>query len=100
MFREADVSVCLEPQSDDQRANITVYSDDITRIPLALRICRRTERTLMIHTAGIAGLKILLAVLGAASVLQTGVVVGLDCSFGIAAVIHALTCLTLEKRNG
>ena len=100
MFREADISVCLEPQSNGGHADINVFSNDITRIPLALRISRRTELTLLIHAAGIAGLKIFLAVLGAVSVLQSGVIAGLDCAFGIAAVIHALTCLTLEKRKG
>lgn len=100
MFREADISVCLEPQSDGVHADINIFSNDITRIPLALRISRRTELTLLIHAAGIAGLKIFLAVLGAVSVLRSGVIAGLDCAFGIAAVIHALTCLTLEKRKG
>ncbi|MBQ9663272.1 MAG: HAD-IC family P-type ATPase [Oscillospiraceae bacterium] len=99
MFDAADVSVCLEPQNEDFRSDVSIYSDDITRIPLSFRICRSTERVLFINTAALLLVKLLLAVLGAAAVLQTGLVVGLDCLVGAAACIYALTCFTLEKRG-
>jgi Cd2+/Zn2+-exporting ATPase len=99
MFREADISVCLEPKAETPEADVTIFSEDITRIPLAFRICRMTERTLLINSAVLLGVKLLLAVLGAAAVLQTGLVAALDFLFGAAAVIYALTCLTLEKRG-
>ena len=99
MFRAADLSVCLEPKAETTEADVTIFSEDITRIPLAFRICRVTELTLLIHACALLGVKILLAVLGAAAVLQTGLVAALDFLFGAAAVIHALTCLTLEKRG-
>ena len=99
MFRAADLSVCLEPKAETPEADVTIFSADITRIPLAFRICRVTELTLLIHACALLGVKILLAVLGAAAVLSTGLVAALDFLFGAAAVIHALTCLTLEKRG-
>ena len=99
MFRAADLSVCLEPKAETPEADVTIFSEDITRIPLAFRICRVTELTLLIHACALLGVKILLAVLGAAAVLSTGLVAALDFLFGAAAVIHALTCLTLEKRG-
>ena len=99
MFREADISVCLEPKADTPDVDITIFSDEITRIPLAFRICRMTERTMLINTAAFAAVKLLLAVLGATAVLQTGLIAALDFLFSTAATIYALTCLTLEKRG-
>ena len=99
MFREADISVCLEPKAESPDADVCIFSDEITRIPMAFRICRMTERTLLIHSLALPVLKLLLAVLGAAAVLQTGLIAALDFAFGAAATIHALTCLTLEKRG-
>ena len=58
-----------------------------------------TERTLLMNTAVLLGVKILLAVLGAAAVFSTGLVAALDFVFGAAATVYALTCLTLEKRG-
>lgn len=99
MFREADISVCLEPKTETPDADVSIFSDEIMRIPLAFRICRVTERTLLINTAALATVKLLLAVLGATAVLQTGLIAALDFLFGAAATIYALTCLTLEKRG-
>jgi Cd2+/Zn2+-exporting ATPase len=99
MFREADISVCLEPKADAPGADVSIFSDEIARIPLAFRICRVTERTLLMNTAVLLGVKILLAVLGAAAVFSTGLVAALDFVFGAAATVYALTCLTLEKRG-
>ena len=100
MFREADISVCLEPRDEAPGANVSIFPNNISLIPLAFRIARITERTLLINCAGLLGVKILLAVLGAAAVFQTGLVAGLDFLFGAAATVYALTCLTLEKRRG
>ena len=99
MFREADISVCLEPKADAPGADVSIFSDETARIPLAFRICRVTERTLLMNTAVLLGVKILLAVLGAAAVFSTGLVAALDYVFGAAATVYALTCLTLEKRG-
>lgn len=99
MFEASDVSVCLEPGENVPPAQVTVDSDDILRIPLAYRICRETERMLLINTAGLAGIKILLAVLGAAAVLPTAAVAGIDCAAGMGAVIYALTSLTLDRKK-
>ena len=99
MFRQADVSVCLEPKDESFPSDIRIYSDEIGRVPLAFRISKVTERALLISTAALAFVKLALAVLGAAALLPTGAVAGLDCGFGAAAVIYALTCLTLEKRG-
>ncbi len=100
MFREADISVCLEPKAEAPGADVSIFSDEIGRIPLAFRICRTTERTLLINSAVLLGVKLLLGVLGAAAVFQTGLVAALDFGFGAAATVYALTCLTLEKRGG
>jgi len=100
MFREADISVCLEPRDEAPGANVSIFPNNISLIPLAFRIARITERTLLINCAGLLAVKILLAVLGAAAVFQTGLVAGLDFLFGAAATVYALTCLTLEKRRG
>ena len=52
------------------------------------------------NSAVLLGVKLLLGVLGAAAVFQTGLVAALDFGFGAAATVYALTCLTLEKRGG
>ena len=99
MFQAGDISVCLEPKEEEFQADIIVFSEDITRLPLSFRISRITERLLLINTATILFVKILLAILGAASVMHTGTIAGIDCLFGVAACIYALTCFTLEKRS-
>ena len=99
MFRQADISVCLEPKDESFDADISIYSDEIGKVPTAFRISKATERALLISTGALAAVKLALAVLGAAAVLPTGAVAAFDCGFGIAAVIYGLTCLTLEKRG-
>ena len=99
MFREADISVCLEPKADAPGADVSIFSGEISRIPLAFRICRTTERTLLINSTVLLAVKLLLGILGAAAVFQTGLVATLDFAFGAAATVYALTCLTLEKRG-
>ncbi len=99
MFKQSDVSVCLEPKNEAFFADISIFSDKIIRVPLAFRICRMTERTLLINTLALAVIKIILAVLGTAAILPTGVIAALDSVAGVAATIYGLTCLTLEKRG-
>ena len=53
----------------------------------------------MITTIALFSVKLILAVLGAASLLQTGTIAVLDCAFGCAAAIYSLTSLTLEKKD-
>ena len=99
MFEASDISVCLEPMEEDIPAKVCIYSDNILRIPLAYRICRETERIFLLNSAVLAAVKILLAILGAASVLSTAAVACADFAVGAAAVIFALTSFTLEKRG-
>ena len=100
MFKQADVSVCLEPKDEAFAADISIFSDEINRVPLAFRICRMTERTMRINILALTLIKILLAVLGTAAVLPIGAIAAIDCGFGVAATIYGLTCLTLENRGG
>ncbi len=100
MFRQADISVSLDPRTEEQLADVSIFSDRISRIPLAFRMCRQTEQTLLINVSALLFVKLLLAVLGTFFVLHTGVIAALDCVFGIAATVWALTSLTMEKREG
>lgn len=99
MFRQADVSVCLEAWEEENQADIRIFSDEIVRIPLAYRISRLTERFLLIHAAALLFVKLILAILGAAAVLPLAVVITVDFLACAAVVLHGLSCLTMEKRG-
>ncbi len=99
MFDEADVSVCLEPQKETDSAEVIIHSADIMRIPLIFRICRETERILLINSLVLLASKLLLGILGASFVLPIISVSLIDGIVSAAAVIYALTSLTLERRN-
>ena len=99
MFRAGDISICLEPTQETGRTDVSIESADILRIPLAFRICRYTERMLLICSSVLAVLKLILAVLGSAGLLSVTAVAGIDFAFSAAAVIYSLTSFTLEKRG-
>ena len=99
MFNESDVSVCLDPKTEERLADVCIFSDEIGRIPLAFRIARKTERILLINCLALLIVKITLGILGVAAVLQTGTIAAIDAFFGIAATIYALTCLTMERQS-
>ena len=98
MFEASDVSVCLD-ERPQIAADLNISSNDILTLPLVYRICRETGRVFLITSAGMAVLKILLLVLGLAETLPLWLILFADCLAGIASVLYALTCLTLEKRR-
>ena len=99
MFAEGDISICLEHRQESSQADINIESPDILRVPLAYRICRETERMFMITTAGLAAVKLILAIFGLAEQLPLTAVTVIDFVFSAAAVIYALTSFTLDKRG-
>ena len=98
LFQAADLSVCLEPKPVSG-ADISICSDELYGIPDCYRICRETERILDVTVWGILGVKLLLLMLGTAAGLPTVLLAAADCACSAAAVIWALTGLTLEKRG-
>ena len=98
MFAESDVSVCFDREVS-RNADIHIFSDDLGRLPLAYRICRNGTRTLQIVISVLAAEKLLLGILGAASVLPLVFAAAADFVFQAGAVIWSLTCLTLETRR-
>ena len=99
MFEEADVSVTMNP-GEGEDADVRICSEDILGIPAAYRYARESERILQIGVITVALVKILLCVLGCAAVLPAAAVAAVDFAVGTAAVIYALTSLTMEKRHG
>ena len=98
MFEAADVSVCMDEKPDDA-VDLSICTDDILTLPQVYRICKETERALWISVIGVAGVKLLLCILGLFQVLPLTLLAVFDCAVGTAAVIYSLTCLTLEHRG-
>lgn len=98
MFDAADVSVCME-MSPDNEVDLSICSDDILTIPQVYKICKDTERVLYSAVFGLAGMKLLLCVLGLLQALPLTLLAVIDFAAGAAAVIYSLTCLTLDHRG-
>jgi Cd2+/Zn2+-exporting ATPase len=98
MFEAADISLSMSPSGGEQ-ADVRICSEDILGIPAAYRFCRESERILQIDVITAALVKLLLIILGCASVLPLSVIVIVDFLVEAAAVIFALTSLTMEKRK-
>jgi Cd2+/Zn2+-exporting ATPase len=98
LFEAADVSVCMEREPSDI-ADLSICSDDILTIPRVYRICRETELAMLISAFGVAGVKVILCLLGLLHVIPLALIATLDFAAGTAAVIYSLTCLTLENRG-
>ena len=98
MFDAADVSVCME-RNPDSDVDLSICSDDILTIPQVYKICKDTERVLYFSVFGLAGMKVLLCVLGLLQALPLTLLAVLDFAAGAAAVIYSLTCLTLDQRG-
>ena len=99
MFEEADISVTMNP-GEGEDADVRICSEDILGIPAAYRYARESERILQIGVITVTLVKILLCVLGCAAILPAAAVAAVDFAVGTAAVIYALTSLTMEKRHG
>ena len=99
MFEEADISVTMN-SGEGEDADVRICSEDILGIPAAYRYARESERILQIGVITVTLVKILLCVLGCAAILPAAAVAAVDFAVGTAAVIYALTSLTMEKRHG
>ncbi|MBO7670075.1 MAG: HAD-IC family P-type ATPase, partial [Oscillospiraceae bacterium] len=98
MFEASDVSVSMNP-AGGEKPDIRICSDDILGIPAAYRFSRESERILQIDVITLILVKLLLVILGCASVLPLSAVVPVDFLVSAAAVIFALTSLTMDKRK-
>ena len=98
LFGAADVSVCLE-SAPRGLADLSICSDDLLTLPRLYRICRETERVFLLSVLGLAGVRLLLLILGFAGTLPPALVLILDFLFMAGAVLYALSCLTLERRG-
>ena len=99
MFEASDISICFDSQRETDKVDICIYSEDILKVPQTFRICRETERVFLINLIGLFLEKVLLSILGVTAVLPTAAITGIDFAFSAAAVLYALTCFTLNKRN-
>ena len=95
MFEAADISLSMSPSGGEQ-ADVRICSEDILGIPSAYRFCRESERILQIDVITAALVKLLLVILGCASILPLSAVVIVDFLVEATAVIFALTSLTME----
>jgi Cd2+/Zn2+-exporting ATPase len=98
MFEASDVSVSMNP-AGGEKPDIRICSDDILGIPSAYRFSRESERILQIDVITLILVKLLLLILGCASVLPLSAVIPVDFLVSAAAVIFALTSLTMDKRK-
>ena len=98
MFEAADISLSMSP-SGGEKTDIRICSEDILGIPSAYRFSRESERILQIDVITVILVKLLLVILGAASVLPLSLIALVDFLVSAAAVIFALTSLTMEKRK-
>lgn len=98
MFEAGDVSLSMSP-TGGENTDLRICSEDILGIPSAYRFCRESERILQIDVITVILIKLLLVIFGCASVLPLPFAAAVDFLVSTAAVIFALTSLTMEKQR-
>ena len=99
MFKASDVSLSMSP-TGGEAADVRICSEDILGIPSAYRFCRESERILQIGAITVLLVKLVLCILGCSEILSLPMLIIIDFLIGAAAVVYALTTLTMDKRHG
>lgn len=99
VLARADVGVAMGAMGSDaaiEAADIILMDDDIRRLPMAIRICRRTMRIAKENIIFALGVKFAILILGALGIAGMWLAVFGDVGVLILAVLNATRALRKE----
>jgi len=98
-IRRADVGLAMGALGSDaavEAADVVLTDDDIRKIPVAVRIARRTTRIVRENIVFALGVKFVVLVLGAAGLANMWLAVFADVGVLILAVLNAMRALKVK----
>ena len=96
----SDVGIAMGGIGSDaatQAADIVIVDDDISKIPLAIKISRKTMRIVKANTVFAISVKLLVLLLGAFGIASMWLAVFSDVGVSVIAVINAMRTLKIRK---
>ena len=99
MLTRADVGIAMGALGSDaaiESADIVLMDDKPSRLPLAMRIARKTMRIVRQNIVLALGVKILILILGALGLANMWLAVFGDVGVLILAILNALRCMKAE----
>ncbi len=98
----SDVGIAMGGIGSDaatQAADIVIVDDDISKIPLAIKISRKTMRIVKANTVFSISVKLLVLLLGAFGIASMWLAVFSDVGVSVIAVINAMRTLKIKKQS-
>ena len=98
VLARADVGVAMGALGSDaavEAADVVLMDDDPARLPLAIRIARRTRRIAWQNIAFALGVKILIMILGAFGIANMWLAVFADVGVSVIAVLNATRAMRI-----
>ena len=102
VLARADVGVAMGAMGSDaaiEAADIVLMDDDPAKLPLAMRIAKRTMRIVHQNIVGSIGVKVLVLVLGALGLANMWAAIFADVGVMILAVLNAMRTLIVPQGN-
>lgn len=99
VLARADVGVAMGALGSDaavEAADVVLMDDDPARLPLAIRIARRTRRIAWQNIAFALGVKILIMILGAFGIANMWLAVFADVGVSVIAVLNATRAMKIN----
>ena len=96
----SDVGIAMGGIGSDaatQAADIVIVDDDISKIPLAIKISRKTMRIVKANTVFAISVKLLVLLLGAFGIASMWLAVFSDVGVSVIAVLNAMRTLKIRK---
>ena len=100
VLARADVGVAMGALGSDaavEAADVVLMDDDPARLPLAVRIARRTRRIAWQNIVFALGVKVLIMLLGVLGVANMWLAVFADVGVSVIAVLNATRAMRLQK---
>ncbi len=96
----ADVGIAMGAIGTDsaiEAADVVIMSDNLTRLPLAIRIARRTLRIAKFNIAFALGIKLLVMVLSAIGIANMWLAVFADVGVAVLAILNSIRALSIKE---
>ena len=101
VLARADVGIAMGAMGSDaaiEAADVVLMDDDPAKLPLAMRIARKTMRIVHENIVGAIGVKVLVLMLGAVGIANMWAAIFADVGVMVLAVLNAMRAMWNAKR--